>query len=399
MNRRAFLTGVAGSIATTATLGQSAIPTQAQEDDGQATATPTPVPTDVVEDAKESIAQDRSLPKIEWQIATSWPRLLDTLFGGVEQLANRITQMTQGKFTVTARPAGELAGGLEVFNVVQEGIVPMGHSASYYYMGQSPVTAFGTTVPFGLTASQQNAWLYEDGGLAILQEFYAERFGLIQFPAGNTGAQMAGWFNKEIQTVADLDGLRMRISGFGGQILARLGAEIHALPAADIFVPLYEGSLDAAEFVGPYDDEKLGLHKAAPFYYYPGWWEPGATVELEINLDAWNELPEEYQVIVEVAAYETNMTMLARYNALNPPALQRLFDEVDLTLLPFPREVMRACEEEAFLLYEEIAASDSDFKSILQEWVRFRDAIQAWHGLAETAYMNYTAWSLETLDG
>lgn len=396
MDRRTFLTGLAGSAAGIAGIGRSASTVHAQ--DQAPDATPTPVPTDVVRDAQESIAHDQALPTLTWQIATSWPRSLSTLFGAAEMVAQRVTSMTGGKFTITAHPAGEISAGLDILDVVREGTIPMGHTGAYYYINQGPANTFGTTLPFGLTAAQQNGWLYQAGGLDLLQNYFADRYGVIQFPAGNTGVQMGGWFNREIRTVADLDGLRMRFPGLGGQIWALFGVDVQLLAGGDIFAALYEGSIDAAEWVGPADDEHLGLHKAARFYYYPGWWEPGTTLELEINLEAWNALPEEYRVIVQMASYEANMMTMARYDALNAPALQRLFNESNLTLLPFPRDVMRASEEEAFALYTDLAASDSDFRTIMRHWIQFRDQVQAWHGLAETAYMNYAAWSLETFE-
>ncbi|MBV7330055.1 TRAP transporter substrate-binding protein DctP [Chloroflexi bacterium TSY] len=343
------------------------------------------------QEVADAVADNQSLPEINWQMATSWPVALDTIFGGAQVLAERVTAMTGGKFTIQARAAGELAPGLEVLNVVQEGAVPIGHTASYYYIGKSPITAFGTALPFGLSARQQNAWLYEGGGSQLLQEAYAERFGVIQFPAGNTGVQMGGWFNKEINSTADMEGLKMRIPGLGGQVMDRLGVTVQVLPGGEIFQALQTGAIDAAEWVGPYDDEKLGFHKAASFYYFPGWWEPGPSLEIQINLDEWNALPEEYQEVLKTAAFEANMTMMARYDAKNPGALQTLLSDGDITLLPFPDDVMEAAEEAAFELFDEFATNDTDFGSILAEWSAFREGIQTWHGLAETAYLNFGA--------
>ena len=232
-----------------------------------------------------------NLPNIQWQMATSWPPSLDTIFGGAQVLADRVAALTGGKFKISPRAAGEVAPPLEVLDVVSQGAVQCGHTASYYYIGKSPVLAFGTTVPFGLTAQQQNAWLYEGGGLAKLQEIYAKKFNLIQFPAGNSGMQMGGWFRKEVTTLNDLKGLKMRIPGLGGQVMAKLGVTVQTLGGGEIFQALQTGAIDATEWVGPYDDEKLGLNKIAKFYYYPGWWEPGSTFELQINLNEWNKLP------------------------------------------------------------------------------------------------------------
>lgn len=372
---------------TTATETQVAAPTEAPQEES-ATAAPAVTPA---EELEQAVADNQSLPEIEWQMATSWPVALDTIFGGAEVVAARVAAMTNGKFKITARAAGELAPGLEVLDVVQQGAVPIGHTASYYYIGKSPTTAFGTALPFGLTCRQQNAWLYEAGGLQMMQDFYAEQFGIIQFPAGNTGVQMGGWFNKEITSVADMEGLKMRIPGLGGQVMDKLGVTVQVLPGGEIFQALQTNAIDAAEWVGPYDDEKLGFHKAASYYYYPGWWEPGPTLEIQVNLNEWNNLPAEYQEILKTAASEANVIMMSRYDAKNPAALQRLLNESDVELRQFPDDVMSAAEEASFALYDEFAAQDSSFDSILTEWKTFRDSIQPWHGLAELAMLSYGA--------
>ncbi len=338
---------------------------------------------------QQAVAENPSLPTIDWQMATSWPPSLDTIFGGAQTVAARVAAMTGGKFNITARAAGELAPGLEVLNVVEQGAVPIGHTASYYYIGKSPATAFGTALPFGFTDRQQNAWLYEAGGLNLMQRFYADKFGVIQFPAGNTGVQMGGWFNKEITSVADLQGLKMRIPGLGGQVMNKLGVNVQVLPGGEIFQALQTGAIDAAEWVGPYDDQKLGFHKVTKFYYYPGWWEPGPSLEIQINIGEFNKLPEEYQEVLKTAAYEANLTMMSRYDAKNPAALQSLMSEADVTLQPFPDDVMEASEAASFELFDGFAAADTDFGSIFKEWKVFRDAIQPWHRIAELAMMSY----------
>ncbi len=341
------------------------------------------------EELAEEVQQDSGLPEISWEVATSWPLSLDTIFGGAETFAQRVSAMTGGKFNIVARAAGELVGGLEVLNAVEEGSVNVGHTASYYYVGKANSTAFGTAIPFGLTARQQNAWLYEGGGLELMQEFYKERFGVIQFPAGNTGAQMGGWFNKEINSAKDLEGLKMRIPGLGGRVMDKLGATVQVLPGGEIFQALQTGAIDATEWVGPYDDLTMGFHKVSKFYYYPGWWEPGPSLEVQINLNAWNELPEVYQEIVKTAAYEANMTMLARYDAKNVPALATILEEADVEMRPFSDDVMNASKEASDALLDEIAQEDTDFNSILKEWRSFKDGIQAWHGLNEARYLEY----------
>lgn len=350
----------------------------------------------VVEQAQETaqevqdvIAQESGFPEITWEVATSWPLSLDTIFGGAEIFANRVGEITGGKFTIIPRAAGELAGGTEVLNVVESGALQIGHTASYYYIGKSPATAFGTALPFGLTARQQNAWLYEGGGLKLMQDFYAERFNVIQFPAGNTGAQMGGWYNKEINTPDDLVGLKMRIPGLGGQVMDRLGATVQVIPGGEIFQALQTGAIDATEWVGPYDDQKLGFHTVAKYYYYPGWWEPGPSLEVEINLDEYKALPEEYQAAIAAAAVEANMGMLARYDVKNLGALAQIRDESDVELRPFSTEVLDAARDASFALYDELIQSDSDFAAIFAEWNDFRLKISEWHGFNEATYLNY----------
>ncbi len=334
------------------------------------------------------VAADASLPELDWQMPTSWPPGLDTLFGGAQHFADRVAAMTNGRFRITARAAGELVDGLAVLDSVSEGAVPIGHTASYYYIGKTPALAFGTTVPFGLTATQQHAWLYAGGGLDMMQEMYRERFNVIQFPAGNTGTQMGGWFRREIETLNDLQGLRMRIPGLGGQVMERLGVNVQVLPGGEIFQALQTGAVDAAEWVGPYDDQKLGFQDVAQFYYFPGWWEPGPTLEVEINLDEWNNLPEQYQEVIRTAAFDANVTMLARYDSLNSVALQELLAE-GVQLRQYSNEIMTAGEETAFEMYDEFAEEDSDFAEIFENWRAFRDRTYEWNSIAEGAFSAY----------
>jgi TRAP-type mannitol/chloroaromatic compound transport system substrate-binding protein len=339
--------------------------------------------------AAQPPAQGTDLPTLEWNMATSWPVALDTIFGGAQTVADRVAAMTNGKFKINPRAAGELVPGLEVLNAVEEGAVEMGHTASYYYIGKSPITAFGTALPFGLNAQQQNAWLYEGGGLAKLQEIYAAKFNVIQFPAGNTGVQMGGWFRKEINTVADLQGLKMRIPGLGGQVMAKLGVNVQQLPGGEIFQALDAGTIDAAEWVGPYDDTKLGFQNAAQFYYYPGWWEPGPSLEIQIGLDKWNSLPKEYQEIVKSAAFEANMTMLARYDAKNRVALKELIAGGKAKPTPYSQEILAAAEAEAFKIFDEFAAQDPDFKALFDPWKEFRTDVYAWNKINEKSFVDY----------
>jgi TRAP-type mannitol/chloroaromatic compound transport system substrate-binding protein len=333
--------------------------------------------------------QAEDLPEVNWRLAASWPTNLDTIFGGAQTFADRVSAMTSGRFTIEARAAGELVPPLEILQSVQSGAVECGHTASYYYTGLAEWTAFGTAVPFGLNARQQNAWWYYGGGEEILQELYAANFNAIQFPAGNTGVQMGGWFNVEIQSLSDLQGLRMRIPGLGGRVMERLGVTVQQIAGGEIFQSLQTNAIDAAEWVGPYDDTILELQTVTDFYYYPGWWEPGPALEVQIGLDRWNELPEEYQEVVRTAAAQANVDMMASYDAKNPQAFQELQDGGEVEILPFPDEVMQAAEEAAFEIYEENASADADFQTVLDSWKPYRDQVHSWFQVAEAAVINY----------
>ncbi|MFQ5556380.1 MAG: TRAP transporter substrate-binding protein [Acidimicrobiales bacterium] len=334
------------------------------------------------------LAQDDDLPDIEWEMATSWPLSLDTLFGGAETFTTTLAALTGGKFMITPRAGGELVGGLEVLPAVSNGGVQVGHTASYYYVGLNPATQFGTAVPFGLNSRQQNAWLYEGGGLELLRDFYAEEFGVIQFPAGNTGVQMGGWFGKSIDTPDDLNGLTMRIPGLAGQVLNRLGGEQVTLPGGEIVTSIETGAIDAAEWVGPYDDLNLGLDQLGDdaIYYYPGWWEPGPTLEVQIPLNLWNDLPGQYQAAVEASARTANISMMANYDVLNPEALKELRNR-GIDVRPFSESLLEVFRETTEEVLDDTAAANSDFASILEPWRQFRDDIQAWHALAEATYL------------
>ena len=333
--------------------------------------------------------QSSSLPNIKWQMVTSWPKSLDTIFGGAQTVCDRVAAMTGGKFTIRPYAAGEIVPGLEVLDAVQNGTVECGHTASYYYVGKNSALAFGTSMPFGLTAQQQNAWLYHGGGLEAMQKVYAD-FNLINFPAGNTGAQMGGWFKKEVKSLADLKGLKMRIPGLGGEVMSRLGVNVQVLPGGEIFLALDRGAIDAAEWVGPYDDEKLGLNRAAPFYYYPGWWEPGATLEVQVNKSQWDKLPQEYQEVFKTAAMEANLNMLAQYDSLNRDSLTRLLDS-GTKLVAYSPDILAAAQKAAFDLYEENAAKNPTFKEIYQQWNEFRTSVFQWNKINELSFTNFVA--------
>ena len=332
-------------------------------------------------------ARAAELPAIRWRMASSFPKSLDTIYGASEVLAKRLEQITQGKFQIRVFAAGELVPGLQVLDAVQNGTIECGHSASYYYVGKNMALAFDTTMPFGLTARMQNAWMYSGGGLKLTRELFKD-YNILNFPGGNTGVQMGGWFRKEIKTLADLKGLKMRIPGIGGQIMARLGAVPQTLAGGDIYPALERGALDATEWVGPYDDEKLGFHKVAKHYYYPGWWEGGPQLSFYVNMKKWAELPPAYQAAFEAAAAEANVHMLSEYDTKNPLALMRLVrDGVKLHL--FPHDMLVAARKAAFELYEEEAAKNPAFKKIYVEWKKFRDLSIQWFKVAEASYANF----------
>lgn len=322
--------------------------------------------------------------RVRWRLASSFPRSLDTIFGGAEELAARVKAMTGGNFDIRVYPAGELVPGLQVMDAVQNGTVQAGQTCSYYYIGKKPALAFDTCVPFGLSSRQQIAWLEQGGGRALIDGLFAD-FGIKTLISGNTGVQMGGWFKNEVPDLAGLTGLRMRIPGMGGKVMAALGVSVQNIPGGDIYPALERGAIDATEWVGPYDDEKLGFYKAAKNYYYPGWWEPGASMSVYVGKKAWDELPAEYREVLTTAAAQAGLSMQAKYDALNPPALRRLLGE-GVTLRPFTDDVMSAARDAAAQLLSDEAAADPEYAKVYQEWTKFRDASFEWFGRAEQAY-------------
>lgn len=322
--------------------------------------------------------------RVSWRLVSSFPRGLDTIYGGAEVLAERVERMSSGRFRIRPYPAGEIVPGLQVLDAVQHGTVQVGHSASYYYTGKNPAFAFDTAVPFGLSARQQTAWRLEGGGDELLEPLFSD-FNVVSFYGGSTGAQMGGWFNREIASVADIEGLRMRIPGPGGEVMSRLGATVQVLAGGDIYLALERGAIDATEWVGPYDDEKLGFHKVAKYYYYPGWWEPGPTLSFYVNKQAWEKLSSEFQSMFRSACLDAGTVMQARYDARNPKAMTRLLaGGVDWR--PFSDDVMVAAERESMALLEENAAADPAYRKIYDAWKTFREESFAWFGSAELAY-------------
>ncbi len=289
--------------------------------------------------ASPAVAQAN--PEVKWRLASSFPKSLDTIYGGAEVMAKMVSELTDGKFQIQVFAAGEIVPALQAADAVTNGTVEMCHTVSYYYVGKDPTFAVAASVPFGLNARGQNAWLYQGGGNDLFNEFY-KKFNIHGLPCGNTGAQMGGWFRKEIKTPADLQGLKMRIGGIAGQVLAKLGVVPQQIGGGDIYPALEKGTIDGAEWVGPYDDEKLGFSKVAPFYYYPGFWEGGPTVHAFVNLEKWNALPKAYQAALTAACTYANTQMAARYDMQNPAALKRLVG-AGTQLRPFSQEILEAC--------------------------------------------------------
>ncbi|MGN6287596.1 MAG: TRAP transporter substrate-binding protein [Afipia sp.] len=335
--------------------------------------------------ASPAIAQ--SSPEVKWRLTSSFPKSLDTIYGGAEFLAKQVAEMTDNKFQIQVFAAGEVVPGLQALDATSNGTVEMSHTVSYYYVGKDPTFAIFASVPFGLNARQQNSWWYQGGGEQLANAFY-KKYGVIAHPAGNTGTQMGGWFRKEIKTVADLQGLKMRIGGIAGQVLAKVGVVPQQLAGGDIYPSLEKGTIDAAEWVGPYDDEKLGFNKVAPFYYYPGFWEGGPTVHTFTNLEKFNALPKNYQSILANAAANTNSWMAARYDMQNPGALKRLVAS-GTQLRPFNNEVLDACLKATNELWGEISAKNADFKKAIEAMQAYRSDEYLWWQVAEYTFDSF----------
>jgi TRAP-type mannitol/chloroaromatic compound transport system substrate-binding protein len=335
--------------------------------------------------AAPAIAQ--SMPEIKWRLTSSFPKSLDTIYGAAETFSKAVAEATDNKFQIQVFAAGEIVPGLQAADAVSNGTVEVCHTASYYYFGKDPTFAFGTAIPFGMNQRMLDAWNYMGGGLELMNDFY-KKFNIYAIPAGNTGAQMGGWFRKEIKSVDDLKGLKMRIGGFAGRVMAKLGVVPQQLAGGDIYPALEKGTLDACEWVGPYDDEKLGFQKVAPYYYYPGWWEGGPMLHNFINIAKWNELPKSYQSIVNSASQVANTWMMAKYDAQNPGALKRLVAG-GAKLQPFSQPIMDASWKAALEVYDETNKTNADFKKVYDSYMAFRNDQYLWWSVAEYSFDSY----------
>jgi len=324
---------------------------------------------------------------IRWRMATSFSKSLDTIFGSAELFAKAVKDMSGGKFEISVHAGGELIPAFGIVDGVQNATVECGHTAPYYYFGKDPTFALDTAIPFGLNSRQMTAWVYEGNGLKLFREFYAP-YNIVNFPMGNTGAQMGGWYRKEIKSLADIKGLKMRIAGLAGKVLERLGLLTQSLPGGEVYQALEKGTIDATEWVGPYDDQKLGFNKVAPYYYYPGWWEGGPQLALYVNTKAWAALSPEYKAMVENAAAHAHTVMQARYDAKNPAALKQLVAG-GTKVLRFPKDVMEGAFKEAMVLYSELNASNPAWKKIYEDYAKFRADQTLWFRFAEAGFDDF----------
>ncbi len=325
--------------------------------------------------------------QVRWRLASSFPKSLDTLYGAAELFAKKVGEMTGGKFQISVHGAGEIVPALGVVDGVQAGTIEMAHTAPYYFFGKDPTFALGCAIPFGLNSRQMTAWMVEGNGLKLMREFY-RGYNIINFLGGNTGAQMGGWYRKEIKSVADLKGLKMRIAGLAGRIVERLGVVPQNLPGGEIYSALEKGTIDAAEFVGPYDDLKLGFNKVAQNYYYPAWWEGGPQVDFFVNTKAYDGLSAEYKAIVEAATAHAHIELQAKYDARNPAALKQLVGS-GTKMFRFPKDVMDASFKESMAYYAELSGSNPAWKKVYEDFSTFRRDANLWFRFAEAGFDDY----------
>jgi TRAP-type mannitol/chloroaromatic compound transport system substrate-binding protein len=323
-------------------------------------------------------------PAVRWRLTSSFPKSLDTIYGAAEVFADKVGKMTGGKFQISVHANGEIVPSASLVDAVQKGTVECGHTAPYYYFGLDDAFALGCAIPFGLNSRQMTAWQYEGNGLKLMREFYS-KYSMLHFPMGNTGAQMGGWYRKEIKSAEDFKGLKFRVGGFAGKVCARLGAVPQNIPGGEIYQALEKGTIDACEWVGPYDDLKLGFNKVAPNYYYPGWWEGGPQLDLFVNQKAYDALTPEYKAIVEAAAAYAHTEMQAKYDARNPGALKQLVAS-GTKLHPFPADLMNKAFKESMDLYSEISAKNPAWKKIYDDYAKFRSDANLWFRFTEMRF-------------
>ncbi|MEK9951867.1 MAG: TRAP transporter substrate-binding protein [Curvibacter sp.] len=324
---------------------------------------------------------------IRWRLASSFPKALDTIYGAAEVFSKKVREMSGGKFEISVHPGGELVPPFGVVDAVQNATVEMAHTAPYYFFGKDETFALACAIPFGLNSRQMTAWMYEGNGLKLMREFYAG-YNIVSFPMGNTGAQMGGWYRKEIKTVADMKGLKFRVGGFAGKVVERMGGVPQNIPGGEIYQALEKGTLDAAEWVGPYDDQKLGFFKVAPFYHYPGWWEGGPQLDLYVNNKAYDSLSAENKAIVEAAASHAHVVMQAKYDARNPEALKQLVAN-KTKLVAFPKAVMDLAFKESMALYSDISAKNPNWKKVYEDYANFRRESNLWFRFTEARFDSY----------
>ncbi|NOL50784.1 TRAP transporter substrate-binding protein [Pelistega suis] len=334
-----------------------------------------------------AVAQEN--PAVKWRMVSSFPRSLPALYGTGEKFVKYVKEMSGGQFQIDSFPPGEIVPALQVMDAVSNGTVQAGHTCGYYYFGKSPAYCFDTAVPFGLTARQMNAWMIEGNGMKLLRELFGQ-VNIVNFMLGNTAAQMGGWYRKEIKSIDDFKGLKMRTSGMNGELLSRLGVVPQQIAGGDIYPSLEKGTLDAVEFVGPYDDEKLGFVKVAPHYYYPGFWEAGPQVSLYTNKDAYEALPAHYKAVIDAASRSASADMLAVYDSQNPQALRRLIAS-GAKLHEFPREIMEVAYTKAQEMFKEYSDKDPMFKKIYDDYMAFRDDLAPWFNVVEGSYTRFLA--------
>jgi TRAP-type mannitol/chloroaromatic compound transport system substrate-binding protein len=335
--------------------------------------------------AAPAIAQ--SMPEMKWRLAASWPKSLDTLYGGCEFFCKRVAEITDNRFQIQPFAAGEIVPGLQVLDAVSNGTVEMGNTALYYYWGKNAAYTFGTSLPFGLNTRQHISWLLWGGGQDLLNDLMKEQ-NVVGIPTGSTGAQMGGWFRKEIKTIDDLKGLKFRVGGFAGNIIAKVGGVPQQIAGGDIYPALEKGTIDAAEWVGPYDDEKLGFVKVAKYYYYPGWWEGTGQGHNVINLARWNALPKAYQASITAASHDCFTWITGKYDYVNPPALKRLM-VAGAILRPFPHEVLESCYNAASEIYADLARSNPHFAKMYSSLIAYRNDSLMWMQVAELSFDSF----------